>query len=112
MGQEALGARSRRPLGAAGAWVGVNQGADEREGEERGEEGTGKRGREGESEGEMEEVVDVGTIWNVGHVETVDVMAVVGGETPTNKFQITLDSGAGASCWPDQAQGVWRHVRV
>ena len=48
----------------------------------------------------MEEVVDVGTIWNVGHVETVDVMAVVGGETPTNKFQITLDSGAGASCWP------------
>ena len=33
-----------------------------------------------ESEGEMEEVVDVGTIWNVGHVETVDVMDVVGGE--------------------------------
>ena len=30
-----------------------------------------------ESEGEMEEVVDVGTIWNVGHVETVDVMAVL-----------------------------------
>ena len=46
------------------------------------------------------EVVDVGTIWNVGHVETVDVMAVFGGETPTNKFLITLDSGAGASCWP------------
>ena len=33
-----------------------------------------------EIEGEMEEVVDAGTIWNVGHVghvETVDVMAVV-----------------------------------
>ena len=53
-----------------------------------------------ESGGETEDVVDVGTIWNVGHVETVDVMAVVGGEPPTNKFQITLDSGAGASCWP------------
>ena len=37
-----------------------------------------------ESEGEMEEVVDVGAIWNVGHVETVDVMAVVGGEPPTS----------------------------
>ena len=37
-----------------------------------------------ESEGEMEEVVDVGAIWNVRHVETVDVMAVVGGEPPTS----------------------------
>lgn len=46
-----------------------------------------------------EEVVEIGTVWNVGHVEAVDVMAVEAGGKKS-KFQITLDSGAGASCWP------------
>ena len=49
-------------------------------------------------EGEMQETVFDGTIWNVEHFEIVDVMAVDVVVAPTNKFQITLGSGAGASC--------------
>ncbi len=44
-----------------------------------------------------EEVVEIGTVWNVGHVEAVDVMAVEAGDKKS-KVQITLDSGAGARC--------------
>jgi hypothetical protein len=39
--------------------------------------------------------VEIGTVWNVGAVE-VDVNAINKKEV----LQITLDSGAGASCWP------------
>ena len=38
------------------------------------------------------------TVNAVGHAEAVDVMAVVGGETPTNKFQITPVVGHLSGC--------------
>ena len=41
--------------------------------------------------------VDVGTVWSVGHI---DVLSTTKEEEKGDKFSITLDSGAGASCWP------------
>ena len=41
--------------------------------------------------------VDVGTVWSIGHV---DVLATSSEKEKEDKFSITLDSGAGASCWP------------
>ena len=40
--------------------------------------------------------VSVATVWSVGHI---DVLAT-SSEREEDKFSITLDSGAGASCWP------------
>ncbi len=44
-----------------------------------------------------DEVVAIGPVWHVGHVEAVDVMAVESTDTMC-KFQIPLDSAPGASC--------------
>ena len=38
---------------------------------------------------------DVGTVWSVGHI---DVLLTTKEEEKGDKFSITLDSGAGASC--------------
>jgi hypothetical protein len=48
--------------------------------------------------------VEIGTIWSIGAVSTIDVQKVEAMEAEddpkTKKIEITLDSGAGASCWP------------
>ena len=55
-----------------------------------------------EDEGVPAGMVEIGTVWNVGAVEVevnkVDMDVDEGPKTKT--VQITLDSGAGASCWP------------
>lgn len=58
-----------------------------------------------EHEDEDEEVqaaaVEIGTVWNIGAVEVNKVDKMDLDEKPKTKtVQITLDSGAGASCWP------------
>ena len=73
------------------------------------------------AENEEDGEVQVGTVWHVGAVETaVDVGKVDRMETDDDgfttvkakdrkgkKIKITLDSGAGASCWPEK---LWREV--
>jgi hypothetical protein len=65
-----------------------------------------------EEDDEYEEVravqagsVEIGTVWNIGGVECcVDkVEPMMVDEAPkTKKIEITVDSGAGASCWPSR----------
>ena len=46
----------------------------------------------------------MGTVWNIGAVDKV-VLAVAPMETDTGntkKVEITVDSGAGTSCWPEK----------
>ena len=45
--------------------------------------------------------VDIGTIWNIGAIEVQKVEAMdIDKGSATKKIEITVDSGAGASCWP------------
>ena len=69
-----------------------------------------------EEEEEGEEVqagaVEIGTVWNVGGVECCRDFHGVNGvkaekmmidrEAKVKKIEITIDSGAGASCWPEK----------
>ena len=57
---------------------------------------------DGNDEGEVQAgAVEIGTIWNTGGVEInkVQKMEVENGPK-TNVIEITVDAGAGASCWP------------
>ena len=56
----------------------------------------------GHCEGEVRAgVVEIGTIWNIGGVEINKVQKMeVENDPKTKAIEITLDSGAGASCWP------------
>lgn len=60
-----------------------------------------------EQEDENDEVpagaVEIGTIWNIGAVQVNGVNKMeVDDVAKTKAVQITLDSGAGASCWPQK----------
>ena len=45
--------------------------------------------------------VEIGTIWNIGGVEINKVQKMeVENDSKTKAIEITVDSGAGASCWP------------
>ena len=56
----------------------------------------------GNDEGEVQAgAVEIGTIWNIGGVEINKVQKMEAQNDPKTKaIEITLDSGAGASCWP------------
>ena len=56
----------------------------------------------GNDEGEVQAgAVDIGTIWNIGGVEINKVQKMeVENDPKTKAIEITVDSGAGASCWP------------
>jgi hypothetical protein len=57
--------------------------------------------QEDDDEGEVQAgSVEIGTIWNIGGVEVNKVDKMDVDEPKTKTVQITLDSGAGASCWP------------
>jgi hypothetical protein len=57
---------------------------------------------ENDDEGEVQAgSVEIGTIWNIGGVEVNKVQKMEVEEGPKMKaIEITVDSGAGASCWP------------
>ena len=56
----------------------------------------------GNDEGEEQAgAVEIGTIWNIGGVEINKVQKTeVENDPKTKAIEITVDSGAGASCWP------------
>ena len=56
----------------------------------------------GNDEGEVQAgAVEIGTIWNIGGVEINKVQKMeVENDPKTKAIEITVDSGAGASCWP------------
>ncbi len=59
----------------------------------------------GEADEDGEEDVHVGTVWGVGAVDK-EVAAVsrmkVDSAEAKKKIEVTVDSGAGASCWPEK----------
>ena len=47
--------------------------------------------------------VEIGTVWNIGGVEVNKIERMEIDEDPkVKKVEITIDSGAGASCWPEK----------